>query len=398
MDFAAAAGFAIAYGTSYGALTWRADIKPGELLLVLGAAGGVGLTAVEIGKALGARVIACAGGAEKLAIAKAHGADFTIDYREENLRGRLREISDGVGVDVVYDPVGGESFDIAMRSTNWNGRLIVVGFAGGTVPQIPANILLVKNLAALGFYWGSYRFKQPALLAPAFAQMFEWWQQGKLKPRISGRYDLAEVKTALTSGGGAQGHRQDRADDRIMSDPVADQYEAYPYPSRNPQDEKTRLIDGSPSNLDEVDHYIFAGARDFRLPFRALVAGGGTGDAAILLAQNLADRNCPAEIHYLDLSAASRRIAEARAKVRGLSNIRFHTGSLLDLPRLDLGRFDYIDCCGVLHHLADPPAGLAALGAAMAPDGGMGLMLYGALGRSGVYRGAGDAEGAGCRS
>ncbi|HEY2890371.1 MAG TPA: NADPH:quinone oxidoreductase family protein [Dongiaceae bacterium] len=198
MDFTAAAGFAIAYGTSYGALTWRADIKPGELLLVLGAAGGVGLTAVEIGKALGARVIACAGGAEKLAIAKAHGADFTIDYREENLRGRIREISDGVGVDVVYDPVGGESFNIAMRSTNWNGRLIVVGFAGGTVPQIPANILLVKNLAALGFYWSSYRFKQPALLAPAFARMFEWWQQGKLKPRISGRYDLAEVKTALS--------------------------------------------------------------------------------------------------------------------------------------------------------------------------------------------------------
>lgn len=198
MDFATAAGFAIAYGTSYGALTWRADIKPGELLLVLGAAGGVGLTAVEIGKALGARVIACAGGAEKLAIARAHGADFTIDHREENLRGRIREISDGVGVDVVYDPVGGDSFDIAMRSTNWNGRLIIVGFAGGSVPQIPANILLVKNLAALGFYWGSYRFKQPALLAPAYARMFEWWQQGKLKPRISGRYDLAEVKTALS--------------------------------------------------------------------------------------------------------------------------------------------------------------------------------------------------------
>ncbi|HEY2890372.1 MAG TPA: class I SAM-dependent methyltransferase [Dongiaceae bacterium] len=170
-----------------------------------------------------------------------------------------------------------------------------------------------------------------------------------------------------------------------MSDPVAEQYEAYPYPSRNPQDEKTRLIDGSPSNLDEVDHYVFAGSRDFRLPFRALVAGGGTGDAAILLAQKLADRNCPAEIHYLDLSLASRHIAEARATVRGLSNIRFHTGSLLDLPKLDLGRFDYIDCCGVLHHLADPAAGLAALAAVMAPDGGMGLMLYGALGRSGVY-------------
>lgn len=170
-----------------------------------------------------------------------------------------------------------------------------------------------------------------------------------------------------------------------MSDPVADQYEAYPYPSRNPQDEKTRLIDGSPSNLGEVDHYVFGGARDFRLPFRALVAGGGTGDGAILLAQNLADRNCPAEIHYLDLSQSSRRIAEARATVRGLTNIRFHTGSLLDLPALDLGRFDYIDCCGVLHHLADPAAGLAALAGVMAPDGGMGLMLYGALGRSGVY-------------
>jgi SAM-dependent methyltransferase len=170
-----------------------------------------------------------------------------------------------------------------------------------------------------------------------------------------------------------------------MSDPVADQYEAYPYPSRNPQDEKTRLIDGSPSNLGEVDHYVFGGARDFRLPFRALVAGGGTGDGAILLAQNLADRNCPAEIHYLDLSQSSRRIAEARATVRGLTNIRFHTGSLLDLPALDLGRFDYIDCCGVLHHLENPSAGLAALAAVMASDGGMGLMLYGALGRSGVY-------------
>ena len=170
-----------------------------------------------------------------------------------------------------------------------------------------------------------------------------------------------------------------------MSDPVADQYEAYPYPSRNPHDEKTRLIDGSPSNLAEVDHYVFGGARDFRLPFRALVAGGGTGDGLILLAQKLADRRCPAEVHYLDLSAASRRIAKARATVRGLTNIRFHTGSLLDLPTMNLGRFDYIDCCGVLHHLEDPAAGFAALASVMAPEGGMGLMLYGALGRRGVY-------------
>lgn len=170
-----------------------------------------------------------------------------------------------------------------------------------------------------------------------------------------------------------------------MSDPVAGQYEAYPYPGRNPQDEKTRLIDGSPSNPAEVDHYVFGGARDFRLPFRALVAGGGTGDGLILLAQKLADRHCPAEVHYLDLSAASRRVAEARAAVRGLTNVRFHTGSLLDLPAMNLGRFDYIDCCGVLHHLEDPAAGIAALAGVMAPEGGMGLMLYGALGRHGVY-------------
>ncbi len=170
-----------------------------------------------------------------------------------------------------------------------------------------------------------------------------------------------------------------------MSDPVAAQYEAYPYPARNPQDEKTRLVDGSPSNLKEVDHYIFGGRRDFTRPFRALIAGGGTGDGLILLAQNLADRSCPAEIVYLDLSSASRHIAESRARVRAIANIRFVTGSLLDLPKLDLGLFDYIDCCGVLHHLQDPAAGLAALKSVLAPDGGMGLMLYGALGRGGVY-------------
>ena len=170
-----------------------------------------------------------------------------------------------------------------------------------------------------------------------------------------------------------------------MRDPVAEQYDSYPYPARNPQEEGSRLVDGSPSNLKEVDHYIFGGARDFTRPFRALVAGGGTGDGLILLAQHLADRGCPAEVIYLDLSAASRRIAEARAAARGLANIRFHTGSLLDLPDLRLGRFDYIDCCGVLHHLADPAAGLVALKSVMAPDGGMGLMLYGALGRTGVY-------------
>jgi NADPH2:quinone reductase len=197
MDFATAAGFAIAYGTSHGALEWRAQIKPGELLLVLGASGGVGLTAVEIGKAMGATVIACAGGPEKLAIAKAHGADHLIDYRAENLRQRIKEICDGGGVDVVYDPVGGELFDQALKCTNWGGRLLIVGFAGGGVPQIPANYLLVKNLAALGIYWGSYRRKQPQLVEASFRQLFSWYREGRLKPLISNRFDLTEAATAL---------------------------------------------------------------------------------------------------------------------------------------------------------------------------------------------------------
>jgi NADPH2:quinone reductase len=197
MDFAEAAGFAIAYGTSHSALAWRAALEPGELLLVLGAAGGVGLTAVEIGKAMGARVIACAGGAEKLEIAKAHGADYLIDYRTENIRARVREIADGAGADVVYDPVGGESFDASLRAINWSARIVVVGFASGKVPQIPANILLVKNLAVHGLYWGSYRRYRADRLPAAFEQMFGWWREGKLKPFVSARLDLAEAKRAL---------------------------------------------------------------------------------------------------------------------------------------------------------------------------------------------------------
>lgn len=170
-----------------------------------------------------------------------------------------------------------------------------------------------------------------------------------------------------------------------MSDKVRQQYELLPYPARDPREEAQRLIEGSPSHLLELNHYLYAGARDFAQPFRALVAGGGTGDGLIMLAQHLADAGCPAEVVYLDLSKASRAVAEQRAKVRGLGNITFVTGSLLDLPSLGLEQFDYIDCCGVLHHLADPPAGLAALGAALAPDGGMGIMVYGTLGRTGVY-------------
>jgi SAM-dependent methyltransferase len=168
-------------------------------------------------------------------------------------------------------------------------------------------------------------------------------------------------------------------------DPVRTQYEAYPYPARDPAEEARRLITGSPSQLPEVNHYLFAGRRDFAKPFRALVAGGGTGDAAIMLAQQLADCGGPGEVVYLDLSAAAREVAEARARERGLANIRFVTGPLEALPDHAPGTFDYIDCCGVLHHLEDPAAGLRALAAALAGEGGLGLMLYGEYGRTGVY-------------
>jgi SAM-dependent methyltransferase len=170
-----------------------------------------------------------------------------------------------------------------------------------------------------------------------------------------------------------------------MSERVRAQYEAYPYPPRDPRDEAKRLIEGSPSHLLEINHYVFAGGRDFARPFRALVAGGGTGDGTIMLAQHLADCACPAEIVYLDVSAAARAIAESRARQRNLQNIRFATASLLDLAALDLGTFDYIDCCGVLHHLSDPAAGLSILANALDGNGGIGLMVYGAVGRTGVY-------------
>ncbi len=172
-------------------------------------------------------------------------------------------------------------------------------------------------------------------------------------------------------------------DPEAGDDEVRRQYEALPYPARDPADEARRLITGSPSHLLEIEHYVFAGHRAG--PIRALVAGGGTGDAAIMLAQQLADRGEGGEVAYLDLSEASLAVARARAEARGLANIAFHRGSLLDLAEIGLGPFDYIDCCGVLHHLEDPAAGLAVLRQVLAAGGGMGLMLYGALGRTGVY-------------
>jgi len=164
---------------------------------------------------------------------------------------------------------------------------------------------------------------------------------------------------------------------------VKDQYEAYPYPERDPADEAKRLIIGSPSHPLEIDHYLFGGQRDWSQPLRVLVAGGGTGDGLIQLATLMQQAGRAAQITYVDLSTASRKVAEARAQVRGLSGITFITGSLLDAP--DLGQFDYIDCCGVLHHLPDPAAGFVALRAALAPGGGMGFMVYAPYGRSGVY-------------
>lgn len=197
IDDVTAAGFAIAYGTAYGALRWRAELRSGERVLIHGAGGGVGLAAVEVAKAIGATVIATAGDADKLAIAARHGADHLIDYKTEALRGRIKEICGGGGVDVVYDPVGGTVFDQSLRCMNWSGRMVVIGFASGTVPQVPANILLVKNLGVLGLYWGSYRRHRPDLVAASFAEMFAWHAEGRLKPHVSHRLDLAEAAAAL---------------------------------------------------------------------------------------------------------------------------------------------------------------------------------------------------------
>ncbi|MDP6787645.1 MAG: methyltransferase [Rhodospirillales bacterium] len=169
-------------------------------------------------------------------------------------------------------------------------------------------------------------------------------------------------------------------DDRVRA-----QYKALPYPERDPADEAKRLVTGSPSHLAEVNHFVFAGRRDFSLSFRALVAGGGTGDGAIMMAQQLSDAGDGGTVIYTDPSRAARAIAEARAEARRLANIEFRTLAIEEAADAGLGSFDYVDCCGVLHHLADPAAGLMALAGLLAPKGGMGLMVYGTLGRAGVY-------------
>ena len=166
---------------------------------------------------------------------------------------------------------------------------------------------------------------------------------------------------------------------------LAAQYDAYPYPQRDPRDEAKRLIIGSPSHLREVDHWIFGARRPASQPLRALVAGGGSGDATVMLAQQMASAGRAGDVTWLDRSAAARRVAEARVAARKLGNVVFQEGSLLDLPGSGLGPFDYIDCCGVLHHLPDPLEGLRALASVLAPGGGLGLMVYAPHGRTGVY-------------
>lgn len=192
-----AAGFPVTYGSAHGGLDWRAHLRPGETLLIHGAAGGVGLAAVEVGKAMGASVIATAGGPEKLAIAKAHGADHVIDYAREDIRARVKEITGDRGADVIFDPVGGDAFDASLRCINWDGRIVVVGFAGGRIAQVPANILLVKNIAVIGLYWGAYRRREPERMARSMARLLDWYAEGRLKPHVSHRLGLAEAGPAL---------------------------------------------------------------------------------------------------------------------------------------------------------------------------------------------------------
>ncbi len=189
-----AAAFLIAYGTSHVALDYKAHLRPGERLLVLGASGGVGLTAVELGKLMGAEVIAVARGPEKLKVAKAAGADHVLDSETCDLRADVKALG---GADIVYDPVGGDLFDAALRACNPEARLLPLGFASGRVPQIPANILLVKNLTVIGYYWGGYTRVNPKVLTDSFAVLFDWYVNGKLKPHVSHVLPLEQANEGL---------------------------------------------------------------------------------------------------------------------------------------------------------------------------------------------------------
>jgi NADPH2:quinone reductase len=197
MDFDTAAAISLTYGTSHHAVVDRAQLKAGETILVLGAAGGVGLAAIEIAKALGARVIAAASTNEKLAVCMAHGADATINYSTQDLREAIKAATDGKGPDVIYDPVGGIYAEPAFRSIAWRGRYLVIGFANGEIPKLPLNLPLLKGASLVGVFWGEFAKREPKANLAAMQQMLGWMAEGKLKPHVSGRYALADTPRAL---------------------------------------------------------------------------------------------------------------------------------------------------------------------------------------------------------
>jgi len=197
MDFETAAGFTMAYGTSYHALKQRAGLAPGETVLVLGAAGGVGLAAVELARAMGARVIAAASSDAKLALARSRGADDAINYAEADLRAAVRDLTGGRGVDVVYDPVGAGLAETAFRTLAWQGRYLVVGFAGGTIPSLPLNLPLLKGSSLVGVFWGAFVKNEPMRHRENVAELYRWYAEGRLKPHVSRRFSLEEAPQAI---------------------------------------------------------------------------------------------------------------------------------------------------------------------------------------------------------
>jgi NADPH2:quinone reductase len=196
-DDVAAACLPVTYGTAHLALGYRGGLRPGETLLVTGAAGGVGIAALEIGKALGARVIAAARGADRLEIARAHGADEVIDYAAEDLRDRVKALTEGRGADVVFEAVGGDVFDRCVRAVAWEGRLLVIGFASGRIPSVPANLVLVKNFSVIGVDFGAHMDRHAASMRGAIGELLAWHAAGRLKPRVSATYRLEEAARAL---------------------------------------------------------------------------------------------------------------------------------------------------------------------------------------------------------
>jgi NADPH2:quinone reductase len=197
IDFDTAAAITLTYGTSHHAVVDRAQLKAGETMLVLGAAGGVGLAAIEIGKALGARVIAAASSDQKLEVCQAHGADALINYTTQDLREAVKAATDGAGPNVIYDPVGGIYTEPAFRSIAWRGRYLVVGFANGDIPKLPLNLMLLKGASLVGVFWGDFAKREPAANAAAMRELMSWFGCGKIKPHISGRYGLADTAQAL---------------------------------------------------------------------------------------------------------------------------------------------------------------------------------------------------------